>query len=120
MMEQIESLIEEEVKRRLEMTLQPFIAYIGTAYDISPTQLYKDYMTVMHIQQSHMCKGMTLKKKPCSRTAHAHGYCKIHQSQYKPSAPVRIIPGAGAVHACTQSHKPNKIVRDVASCFINE
>ena len=119
MMEQIELLIEEEVKRRTDMTLRPFIEYIGTAYDISSIQLYKDYMTVMNIQQNTTCRGMTLKKKPCSRAAHAHGYCKMHQSQYKPSAPVRIIPGACAVQSVSGT-VPRKNVRDIASCFINE
>lgn len=119
MMEQIELLIEEEVKRRTEMTLRPFIEYIGKAYDISTIQLYKDYMTVMNIQQNTMCRGMTVKKKPCSRAAHAHGYCKMHQSQYKPSAPIRIVPGACAVQSVAVV-APEKKVRDIVSCFMNE
>lgn len=120
MMDQIETLIEDEVRRRIEITMEPFIMYVSRAYDISTVQLYKDYMTAMHLQQKNVCKGMTLKKKPCSRTAHANGYCKMHQSQYKPSAPTRIIPGASSMCHSQSSQSMKNVVRDVASCFINE
>ena len=120
MIHQIEDLIEEEVKRRVATTMEPFIKYIGLAYDISPTQLYKDYMTVMHLHQKDMCKGMTLKKKPCSRAAQANGYCKMHQTQYKPSAPVRIIPSASSSSCISTMTSMKNVVRDVATCFVNE
>jgi hypothetical protein len=103
---QIETMIQEEVQRRVDETLTPMLEYISRTYDITLKQLMLDVASVNTKPISCTCQGLAKRGKRCKNRAKDNGYCHMHQDQI-PKKPERR-PAAPIV------------IRDLTDCFDNE
>lgn len=121
---QIETLIEEEVQRRVDETLTPLLDYISRTYDISMKQLMDDARTASP-GKTQTCMGLSKKNQVrCKNRAKANGFCHMHQHQ---------VPKKQKV--CTEKHTHTlppfylkgcpvcdrgSVLKDLVDCFDNE
>jgi len=74
---QIIELIEEEVKRRVELEVTTKLAAISRLYEIPIMRLIKDTLGV----ECKFCRGILKSKKRCLKEPRENGYCGFHQKQ---------------------------------------
>jgi hypothetical protein len=78
-MEQIASLVEQEVERRVQERLNDSYSKISQTYDISIKHLIRETTSVWN---GNVCHGLTKKNQKCPRGApDGTGYCKSHKDQ---------------------------------------
>lgn len=126
-MDEIGKLIEEEVQRRVNDTLEPLLQYIAKTYDISLNQILRD-ATVIKTVQITTCLGVSKKtKKRCKNKSQENGFCYIHQHQAPRRPPSPKPPPMKHTHTlppfylkgCPVCEKSNHL-RDLVDCFENE
>jgi len=91
-MEEIQTLIEKEIERRVQEKLTTFIELVSKTYDISMKVLLRDLgkkasNNPEFVGCGDMCMGVTAKGKRCTFGATHQGYCKKHLYQKKPERP---------------------------------
>lgn len=77
MEQQILSLIEEEVTRRVNLRLAKAIEDIARTYELPIEQLSKDISKI----EDNFCKGILKNHKRCLKVPKENGYCGFHQKQ---------------------------------------
>jgi len=77
MEQQIATLIEDEVQRRVAMGWTARLQIISTLYDIPLEQLVRDTAQC----QDKYCKGVLKCGKCCTKIPQSNGYCGFHQNQ---------------------------------------
>lgn len=81
-MEQIVTLLEDEIEKRVTERLNQVLEKVSRTYDISMRQLMRDLSAIDHTAAGcTTCKGITGKGKRCSRSAKDEGYCNMHIKQ---------------------------------------
>jgi len=102
-MDQIVSLLEDEIDKRVNERLNIILEKISRTYDISMRQLMRDLDTMNETPASTCCKGLTGKGKRCSRTAKTDGYCHMHIKQ-KPVTRVTRTPSVPSAPTLSVAH----------------
>ena len=77
MEQQILELIEEEVRRRVQLELTNALAIVSRLYEIPIERLVKDTAGI----ECNFCKGILRSKKRCLKIPKENGYCGFHQKQ---------------------------------------
>jgi hypothetical protein len=77
MEKQILDLIEEEVRRRVQLELSSTLAVVSRLYEIPIERLIKDTAGI----ECAFCKGILRSKKRCLKIPKENGYCGFHQGQ---------------------------------------
>ena len=121
---QIETLIEQEVQRRVDEALTPLLDYIARTYDISMKQLMDDARGVTE-GKTQTCMGLKKNQVRCKNRAKANGYCHMHQHQVPKKRPV--APSEKHTHTLPPFYLKgcpvcdrNAPLRDLVDCFDNE
>jgi hypothetical protein len=119
-MAQIELLINEEVERRVDAQLTPFLEYISGTYDISMKQLIQDLHRARPTTSS--CQGVAKKGRRCKNRAKDNGFCHMHQSQVPKRVEKRTEHHTHTLppfylKGCPVCDAP---VRDLTDCLDNE
>lgn len=83
MEKQILDLIEEEVRRRVQLELTNTLAVVSRLYEIPIERLIKDTAGI----ECAFCKGILRSKKRCLKIPKENGYCGFHQGQAPTSRP---------------------------------
>jgi len=121
---QIESLLEDEVQRRVDATLTPLLEYISRTYDISLKQLMSDVGRVNEKPIVTGCQGLAKRGKRCNNRAKPNGFCHMHQDQvpkrverkveqHTHSLPPLFLAGCPVCDRTAQ-------LRDLTDCLDNE
>jgi len=98
LMNEISTMIEEEVERRVNARLQAVIEHIANRWDISILQLTKD-ISKFADAKCEQCLGYNKKtKKRCRNKAKNDGFCHAHKSQMPKPVP-RIIQEEQHTHS---------------------
>jgi len=74
---QILDLIEEEVRRRVQLELTTTLSVVSRLYEIPIERLIKDTAGI----ECNFCKGILRSKKRCLKIPKENGYCGFHQKQ---------------------------------------
>ncbi len=77
MEQQILELIDEEVRRRVQLELTNALAIVSRLYEIPIERLVKDTAGI----ECNFCKGILRSKKRCLKIPKENGYCGFHQKQ---------------------------------------
>lgn len=77
MEKQILELIDEEIKRRVQLKVTDTLAVVARLYEIPIERLIKDTAGL----ECTFCKGILRSKKRCLKEPKANGYCGFHQKQ---------------------------------------
>lgn len=77
MEQQILSLIEDEVTRRVQLRMAAALEVISTLYEIPIARLIKD---TVHLDPT-VCKGILKSGRRCLKQPLENGYCKFHKKQ---------------------------------------
>lgn len=77
MEKQILELIEEEVRRRVQLELVNTLAVVSRLYEIPIERLIKDTAGI----ECTFCKGILRSKKRCLKMPKDNGYCGFHRDQ---------------------------------------
>jgi hypothetical protein len=89
--DEISSVIENEVCRRVQCEINDYIQIISKTHGISVELLLRDLPKHISYNGGDMtCKGIKLDGKRCSRKGKFDGYCANHQHQLKKIEPVEI------------------------------
>ena len=83
MEQQILTIIEDEVTRRVALRMALGLEVISKNYDIPLERLIKDTAGL----EDSFCKGILKSHKRCLKNPQSNGYCKFHQCQVPPPAP---------------------------------
>lgn len=83
MEQQILTLIEEEVTRRVGLRMALALEVVSKTYDIPLERLIKDTAGL----EDAFCRGILKSHKRCLKNPQSNGYCKFHQCQAPPPAP---------------------------------
>jgi hypothetical protein len=83
MEQQILTIIDEEVTRRVALRMALGLEVISKNYDIPLERLIKDTAGL----EDSFCKGVLKSHKRCLKNPQPNGYCKFHQCQVPPPAP---------------------------------
>jgi hypothetical protein len=83
MEQQILTIIEDEVTRRVALRMALGLEVISKNYDIPLERLIKDTAGL----EDSFCKGILKSHKRCLKNPQSNGYCKFHQCQIPPPAP---------------------------------
>lgn len=86
MEEQIITLINKEVEKRVNERVTKFIEYVSRTYDVSHQLLTRDFQNGVESCEAvppedmcQPCKGLTAKGKRCFFSGKFNGYCKKHR-----------------------------------------
>lgn len=77
MEQQILELIDEEVRRRVQLELSNALTIVSRLYEIPVERLVKDTSGI----ECNFCKGILRSKKRCLKIPKENGYCGFHQKQ---------------------------------------
>jgi hypothetical protein len=83
MEQQILTIIEDEVTRRVALRMALGLEVISKNYDIPLERLIKDTAGL----EDSFCKGILKSHKRCLKNPQSNGYCKFHQCQVPPPVP---------------------------------
>jgi NAD-dependent dihydropyrimidine dehydrogenase PreA subunit len=92
--EQIASLVEKEVERKISEALTEFANRIALSHRIPLSLLLRDMpsqpTTLVSNVTINTCRGVTAKGSRCTRNGICEGYCKMHLHQKQKVQPVKI------------------------------
>ena len=101
-MEQINTLIEEEIERRVNAKIDGILSKISQTYDISLKQLLRDIETTVQLGGGTTCHGLTKSGKKCPRgVKDGSGYCKSHKDQKPQQLAKQVSLCIGVKHTHT-------------------
>jgi Family of unknown function (DUF5763) len=74
---EILNLIEEEIRRRVQLQITTILEVVSRLYEIPLERLVKDTSGI----ECKFCKGILRSKKRCLKEPRENGYCGFHQKQ---------------------------------------
>ena len=77
MEKEILNLIEEEIRRRVQLQITTILELVSRLYEIPLERLVKDTSGL----ECKFCKGILRSKKRCLKEPRENGYCGFHQKQ---------------------------------------
>jgi Family of unknown function (DUF5763) len=92
MEKEILNLIEEEIRRRVQLQITTILEVVSRLYEIPLERLVKDTSGL----ECKFCKGILRSKKRCLKEPRENGFCGFHQKQapdFKPEPEFHEEPG---------------------------
>jgi len=96
--EQIESLVDQEVNKRVQEALSNYADMISKSYKIPLSLLLRDIPNIKSNMPSidisaTTCLGLRSGNKRCKMNGKYEGYCRHHFTQKQKAQPIKIIQG---------------------------